>query len=838
MVDVVVDVVGDDAPTRRRRLDRCGWGIVALGVAFVFARIGGLSSVGYGYPHWQPWTWRPGSLFRDTLTTGGDTGAHVWTPQFVRRHLLASGHATGWSKDWYAGFPVLRFYFPAPTWGIVALGLVLPPDIAFKLITISGVLTLPFAAMWLAHCSGLQRLYRYLFGIAGLVFILDPHYEILGGNILSTLAGEFSFSISLSAGVLFLGLLIRLLRTGHGRSLTALALAIAGLSHLLPTMFIGVGAVMVLLTHLPLLHGLGTVRRRLVDAMLVAAAAGLLAAFWLVPFAAHLDYTNDMGWERTTTFVAGLFPPLLRPHVTGAAFSGGVVLLGLSGGVHQALRFAGALRMRRRPDAEARVATMLVLMAGAAAMVFRLTPQFRLWNERALPFYFLSMGLLAPFGIVSCGRLTRRLVLRLGRRRVPHGSTAGAQAVGLVAVAVLCWWGMGASLGVIPGFTPIPKLDSAGLSLQRSDTSTDRSVVPDWATYNYDGYEALDDWPEYRLLMDTMSGVGTSNGCGRAMWDYEDELDRYGTSMGMMLLPYWTDGCIGSMEGLYFESSPTTPYHFINASLLSARPSDPQRGLPYPGLDVAAGVKRLQQWGVRYYLVFSPAAQTQAERNPDLRMITTSPYHRECSDAETSDGTCPTSWHVYEVQHAELVAALADQPAVVTGVGQSQTTGWLDMAVTQYLQPDLYPVPLAASGPPEWERIPVTVDTSNPTRTYGDGTFIPSARRKALPPVQVSDLREGQGSVSFVVDRPGVPVMVKESYFPTWRVKGAEGPYRLAPNMMVVIPTARSVSLTFGRDAADHTGTVLSGGGIAALVALVVSDRRRRHAPGPDAGVI
>ena len=48
-----------------------------------------------------------------------------------------------------------------------------------------------------------------------------------------------------------------------------------------------------------------------------------------------------------------------------------------------------------------------------------------------------------------------------------------------------------------------------------------------------------------------------------------------------MLLPYWTSGCIDSMEGLLFESSTTTPYHFINQAELSAGPSEPEVGLPY-----------------------------------------------------------------------------------------------------------------------------------------------------------------------------------------------------------------------------------------------------------------
>ena len=51
--------------------------------------------------------------------------------------------------------------------------------------------------------------------------------------------------------------------------------------------------------------------------------------------------------------------------------------------------------------------------------------------------------------------------------------------------------------------------------------------------------------------------------------------------MAPMLLPFWTDGCIGSMEGLYFEACATTPYHFLNQRALSANCSCAQRDLPY-----------------------------------------------------------------------------------------------------------------------------------------------------------------------------------------------------------------------------------------------------------------
>ena len=37
-----------------------------------------------------------------------------------------------------------------------------------------------------------------------------------------------------------------------------------------------------------------------------------------------------------------------------------------------------------------------------------------------------------------------------------------------------------------------------------------------------------------------------TNGCGRALWENNGDNGKYGTTMALMLLPHWTDGCIGS----------------------------------------------------------------------------------------------------------------------------------------------------------------------------------------------------------------------------------------------------------------------------------------------------
>ena len=77
-----------------------------------------------------------------------------------------------------------------------------------------------------------------------------------------------------------------------------------------------------------------------------------------------------------------------------------------------------------------------------------------------------------------------------------------------------------------------------------------------------------------------------------------------------------------------------------------------------------------------------------------------------------------------------------------------------------------------------------------------------------------------QQSVEFDVSELGVPVLVRVSYFPNWNVEGAEGPYRIGPNQMVVVPTDTHVKLSYGRSKSDVGFYALTLFGIAGAVFL------------------
>ncbi|HET9077526.1 MAG TPA: phosphomannomutase/phosphoglucomutase, partial [Acidimicrobiales bacterium] len=273
----------------------------------------------------------------------------------------------------------------------------------------------------------------------------------------------------------------------------------------------------------------------------------------------------------------------------------------------------------------------------------------------------------------------------------------------------------------------------------------------------------------------------------------EPELDQMGTPDALMLLPYWTHGCIGSQEGLYYESSATTPYHFLNAAELSEQPSNPVRGLDYPsGPDVAEGVSHLQMLGVKYFMAETPKIEAAADADSNLRLVATVGPYPVTYTSGSSSRVEQRTWKIYEVLDSQLVTPLANQPVVMKGV---TARTWLKPSESWYLDPTRWDVYEAQSGPKNWARV------------SPGATTLPHV---PLPPVQVSDVHQTNQSVSFNVDQTGVPVLVRMSYFPNWQVSGARGVYRVTPNLMVVVPTASHVTLTYGRTPVDWIGLILS----------------------------
>ena len=100
----------------------------------------------------------------------------------------------------------------------------------------------------------------------------------------------------------------------------------------------------------------------------------------------------------------------------------------------------------------------------------------------------------------------------------------------------------------------------------------------------------------------------------------------------------------------------------------------------------------------------------------------------------------------------------------------------------------------------------------------------------ALPHTRVSQVSRTRTTISIDVSRIGVPGVIKASYFPWWHVAGAQGPWRIAPNAMDVVPTTPHVVASVGPRTIDAVARGISIDAIVGAVALLLVDRRRRNA--------
>jgi len=79
---------------------------------------------------------------------------------------------------------------------------------------------------------------------------------------------------------------------------------------------------------------------------------------------------------------------------------------------------------------------------------------------------------------------------------------------------------------------------------------------------------------------------------------------------------------------------------------------------------------------------------------------------------------------------------------------------------------------------------------------------------------EISDNR-----ISFRTKAIGKPHIVKCTYYPNWRVKGAEKIYMVSPCFMLVYPTDNEVELYYGHTLSDYCGRILTVIGISCLLA-------------------
>jgi hypothetical protein len=114
------------------------------------------------------------------------------------------------------------------------LSFVFKLNIAFKLTTLLGTLLLPICVYFGLKFLKFKKFIPEIGALGSVMFLFLEDFSIYGGNIPSTLAGEFSYSFSFALFFLFFGLFAAGMKKNQYLIPNIIILAIMALSHPFP----------------------------------------------------------------------------------------------------------------------------------------------------------------------------------------------------------------------------------------------------------------------------------------------------------------------------------------------------------------------------------------------------------------------------------------------------------------------------------------------------------------------------------------------------------------------------------------------------------------------------
>jgi len=275
--------------------ERRGWVVI---VGTVAAIVGTWAFIGSFYS--------PSLLFLDTTIAGGDTPSFLRPIHHLKDVLLPHWNPQGWDLGNFCGYAPYQFYFLPPSLTIVALSHFIPFNVAFKVVTVIGIFLLPLTTTLALRQLGYAFPIPALGAVATLVFLFNEGNSMWGGNIPSTLAGEFAHSIGFAFAVLFIGYLYRGIDENRSWRSRSVMLAVAGLCH--PVAFLNAAAPGVFF-----LFDRERFGRNVRYLALVYTGAVLLMGFWLIPLVAKLGYATSINWKWHFASWLDLMPKIFWP---------------------------------------------------------------------------------------------------------------------------------------------------------------------------------------------------------------------------------------------------------------------------------------------------------------------------------------------------------------------------------------------------------------------------------------------------------------------------------------------------------------------------------------------
>ena len=679
-------------------------------------------------------------VFSDLLPTGGDMGAHIVPTKFFVTELFNNFKLSGWSQDWFAGYPVYYFYFPLPPIITSLLNFIFPFSISFKtMVLISQVLLVVSIEMLMRKNS--REFSFYGFGV-GLLYLLTESFTIFGGNLASSLAGQYSFTYSIAFGNLSIFYLVKS-KYKYSIEIAALLIGLSVLSHLIPFMI-----------YLPIFAFYFVKSNIKIYKKISAFLFFLFVAvrFSIVLFL-NLEFTTNMTYTPYSQ-LSDLVKSDVLPLVIGTAIY--------------------IISSKSKTSLKA-ISGFEIYLLFISIYLFFYGPESALWNGRVVPFFNLGIIILffnlLHFDIKNLtkkiqGKYPLLLFILLINSYFMYlyyskwGNTYSITTISVILI-VLFMFLISINSRNFLFYTTIVSLTFGTLS-----------YLPHWLNWNFSGYESKSNWTDITTLYEGLDTLEP----GRIMWEPNSDLNKYGTPMVLMTIPMFTDH--QSVEGLYFDSSITTPFHFLTVSGLAERPSNPVGGLTYINGEFDKGFRLMEDLGVDYFIAYTSSIKDKANKDENFNFLFSNEVFNVYSINTEKVELVGDNLYIFE--SPDFYERLRN---AVLRAGSEQS--FFESAYKNFKDELNYKI------------------IENYDESYAD----PSDKNTAL---LISDLNIQNELITFKTNKPNQLHLIKVSYFPNWKIKNGLGPFRISPSFMAVIPKDEFVEINFETSNVEKALNLLS----------------------------
>ncbi len=668
-------------------------------------------------------------VFLNNTPTGGDMGAHIVAIDTFIKDFMPNFQISGWSNDWFAGYPLYYFYFPLPAIITFFLDVIFPFGVAFKLMVVISIILVVYS---------LEKLFRKdsnklssIGATAGLFYVFTESFTIYGGNLASTLAGQFSFAYSLAFGNLAIFYLIKS-NNKFRFSISSIFLSLCLLSHLIP-----------FIIYIPIYGFYWLFKKENINQKILSITIFLaLVSRWFISLFMNLEFTTNMSYTPFTQL-----EDLIKEDILPGIF------------ICIALMIAKSKDLIKYKSLNLFELYLVI----SSILLYFFVPEGALWNGRLVPFFNLGI-IFIMFKVIEI------FVEDLNLYQQGIHILTILFLIGTIYCLYIFYDRWSSNESYLNLYIPIIFLISifAILNLKNVEIQINLllvsiifstvSFLPHWLNWNFTGYEGKNDWTQIENLYSKLADLEP----GRIMWEPNSDMNKYGTPMTLMTIPYFTEHT--SMEGLYFDSSITTPFHFISVSGLAKRPSNPVGGLSYINNQFDQGVEHLNHLGIDYFISYTEEIESKAMDSEKLIFLFSSEpfsvFKVNSSKVEL----------IY--QDINIFSKASTQDGILSSIlRDTDINNFFDKAYKSFDELDKRRV----------------IEVSN-------GMNIVSSKKNDL---QITDLNITNNKISFFTDSPGELHLIKVSYFPNWKITNGKGPFRTSPSFMSVIPDNKYVEITF-----------------------------------------